>query len=143
MNPSTSSGNQLPVPRTRSSTVSLVVTSVLCPSLPGVLALLLCWLPAAGPPAGELEMYLDGQLLRTAPNPSTELIVRTGSVGRIDLRIPDGGSFLGVPAGITSFANDRGSFAISAATTSTKTNTATLRWKREFIKLPDNVPFTY
>jgi hypothetical protein len=64
-------------------------------------------------------------------------------VGRIDLKIPDAGGGFGLTPGISSFANDRGSFAISASTSSAVTNTASLRWKKEFIKLPDNVPFTY
>jgi hypothetical protein len=112
-------------------------------ALAGRLALCLSWLAVPGFGADNLEMYLDGQLLRGAPQTSTALLVETGSVGRIDLKIPDGGGSVGMPPGVFSFANDRGSFAIRASTTSTKTNTASLRWKGEFTKLPDNVPFTY
>ena len=108
-----------------------------------VLAWWLFWLATTAFGADSLEMYLDGQLLRAAPETSTALLIETGSVGRIDLKIPDGGGFLGTTPGIASFANDRGSFAISASTSLAKTNTASLRWKREFTKLPDNVPFTY
>ena len=98
----------------------------------------------AGFDPGKLDMHLEGQLLRRAPHLSTEPIVRTGDVGRVELTIPDGGAFLGYQAGVFSFANNRGSFAINAATSgNTVTNTASLRWKRDFTKLPDNVPFTY
>ena len=70
-------------------------------ALAGALALCLFGLAAPGLAVDNLEMYLDGQLLRGAPLTSTALLVQTGSVGRIDLRIPDaGGSTATVTLGV-------------------------------------------